>query len=1042
MSSDTKILERWTVQRDPEAFRLLVTRYSGMVYATCRRMLQNDAEAEDATQECFEALAEATRGRIRGSAGAWLYGVATRRCLYKLRSDRNRRARENLFVSQQAPEPSTRVAWNEVYRHIDEALAELPEHLREVVVAHYLCNERHAAIAARLKIPRRTVSYRINRGVAELRNILSSRSLTLTAPVLSSLLAANLAEAAEVPATLSATLGKLTLAQAGSGAAAKSLTTAALAAGGTLTMKKSAVILVLLAAVGLGGYVYFDKRNGEPPGHLGAAEPAAVALPPAMELPVTEEKAAEKRKVNATEHKVSGEVNRERQEPAALHAEFGAGLSIAGRVVDHNGDAVPGATVAARPADTPWEKPKLEVTTGQQGVFLFEKVQPGRYNVGAYSPAAGYGWLESVEAGAEDLLISLQQTARISGTVIDDVSGQPVAPAKVLTFRAGKTGPKESDRLLLALQSLEANDHGRFDVDVEAPGSFLLLAKAPGYLEVDLARQQKIVLQPGEHRRNVRLVLTPGLSIGGTVYDPAGSPLPGAQIQLINQSRGGNAPADSAKTGQDGAYLLNYAVEPGVLYTVRAAHPVFGAAESDSITLAPGEHRDGVDLQLAKGHSVRGQVVTSDGRGVSGVTVSLRGKSDKSYVPVQFAEVGADNEGRFEIANIPAGVYKPTVQLYGAQNETMQSLFYGEDFTMPADTDLDGLIIDVGPAVEGYISGKIMDNTSQPLGNIIVMAHSGTASASDRTAQNGTYRFEALGGAQFWMLEVVDSPGYAGVMREKVPVNSENVDFRLEGAGELSGRVYDTVTNRPVTSFEIRILHGKWSTYNAADGSFTFAGVTPGSRLEVSAQGYETTTLGPLDAQVLETGLEVGLVPAEGLEGVVVDAATGEPLPGARVTVLRPELVLSKLAEGFGWSAQDPVTDESGRFVLDVSARGPVNVLAWKEAYALTVTAETQDTELVVPLGPGGAVEGVVDRSGAPAANLHVSAERHGGQDEMWLSMNTTTSTRGKFSFRLLPPGLYAIRLHDTVALDATLLGETHIEISHGQVVPLQIHLK
>jgi RNA polymerase sigma factor (sigma-70 family) len=71
---------------------LLVDRYGERIYRYCRRMLDTDAEAEDASQmvflQAFEAI-ERRRAKV-DSPGAWLCGIARHRCLDGI--DRRRRA--------------------------------------------------------------------------------------------------------------------------------------------------------------------------------------------------------------------------------------------------------------------------------------------------------------------------------------------------------------------------------------------------------------------------------------------------------------------------------------------------------------------------------------------------------------------------------------------------------------------------------------------------------------------------------------------------------------------------------------------------------------------------------------------------------------------------------------------------------------------------------------------------------------------------------------------------------------------------------------
>src|SRR4051812_36147076 len=79
---DAQLLGRFISQRDEAAFELLVWRHGKMVLGTCRRLLRDAHEAEDAFQACFLALARraGSIGR-REPVGGWLYKVAYRLAL-------------------------------------------------------------------------------------------------------------------------------------------------------------------------------------------------------------------------------------------------------------------------------------------------------------------------------------------------------------------------------------------------------------------------------------------------------------------------------------------------------------------------------------------------------------------------------------------------------------------------------------------------------------------------------------------------------------------------------------------------------------------------------------------------------------------------------------------------------------------------------------------------------------------------------------------------------------------------------------------------
>jgi RNA polymerase sigma-70 factor (ECF subfamily) len=73
-------------------------RHSGVVYRRCLHVLGNEADAAEAVQEVFvAALSGLGRFRLQAAPLTWLYAIATRHCLQRLRNDSARSLKHALF---------------------------------------------------------------------------------------------------------------------------------------------------------------------------------------------------------------------------------------------------------------------------------------------------------------------------------------------------------------------------------------------------------------------------------------------------------------------------------------------------------------------------------------------------------------------------------------------------------------------------------------------------------------------------------------------------------------------------------------------------------------------------------------------------------------------------------------------------------------------------------------------------------------------------------------------------------------------------------
>ncbi len=279
LEAEKRLLEKLVAQGDAESFAAIMSQYAGMVHGTCRRILGDEAQAADATQETFFQLLKNAH-HITDSLGSWLHRVATRRAVEMIRQNVSRRRREAAYATNIWHESA---AWEDVEPLVDEALDEMPEDLRELLLKHYLQGHSMTQIAADTGLSQPTVSRRMKVALDQLRYHLRNKGLTLGLTTLG-LMLANAAQAAP-NATMHA-LGKITLAQAAAGSATSALWSTSLATGGA----KTATLIASVALLG-GASLWIAPRFIYPTDSSAAPTLAAATTQTTSKAPATPSKA-------------------------------------------------------------------------------------------------------------------------------------------------------------------------------------------------------------------------------------------------------------------------------------------------------------------------------------------------------------------------------------------------------------------------------------------------------------------------------------------------------------------------------------------------------------------------------------------------------------------------------------------------------------------------------------------------------------------------------------------------------------------------------
>jgi hypothetical protein len=312
---------------------------------------------------------------------------------------------------------------------------------------------------------------------------------------------------------------------------------------------------------------------------------------------------------------------------------------IVGIVTDHAGTAVPASILAVRAGTLSAEAPRWIAETGPDGSFALSGLEPGRYEVWAWS-ADGYGAVTSCEVtnGPTSVKLRLEQAgAKAQGTV-RDVAGGTVASAEIRAMHAN-AGLDQT----VALAKTDGD--GRYRLRLP-PGNYLVRVSASGYALT------QAVLQIGGQGTEQDFVLNPAAAIAGRVVRADGSRTRGASLTLRP------ARLDTIQA----QWPRVFKADPSGAFSERDVAPgsylLFAEAEGASAAFGPfdleaGEERAGLELTLSPGQTLRVELVSDRGVPIEEATVAM--KQTDSGIPSRDVSVQSDVRGVAEARGLHAG---------------------------------------------------------------------------------------------------------------------------------------------------------------------------------------------------------------------------------------------------------------------------------------------------------------------------------------------------------------------------------------------------
>lgn len=499
---------------------------------------------------------------------------------------------------------------------------------------------------------------------------------------------------------------------------------------------------------------------------------------------------------------------------------------------------------------------------------------------------------------------SAEATGTITGTLLT-AAGAPEPNAHVTI-----DGP--------TFTSTTTSSTGQYTATGLAPGNYRVFFQPrslPGQYAHDKSSylEATVFAVAADSTTTVDETLLPVGHIAGRFTRADGSGVAFATVNAYPTSSSGTFAFGQTQT--DGSYTL--AVRPGtyhVAFRLSGGFQQYAYGTTDQLAAAvitvPGPDQTVTvdDTMLATG-GVAGRVLTSTGAPLANADISL--SSNTNYFSTR-----TDESGNYRFAQVTTDRYRVSVRssagmlMYAPQTQKWSDAqLY--PVTAGEETQLDITFLPTG-----IISGRFTDGGAG-VADVQVSINSQHQYASTSTNANGEYTFPAVVGGDYSVRFDKSNPriqqyAYGKVTQETaglftvVPGTTITVNDTRLAAGSLRVTARDGLTGAPVQQFNVD-LNGFWSSTD--NGTVTIDDIPQGThRMWITGLGYDYQEREVTITGGQQTSLEVTLAPLGRVPVTVIDAATGDPVPGVCVFLVDP--LSPQIPDGCD------NTDESGRMTV------------------------------------------------------------------------------------------------------------------------------
>lgn len=603
-----------------------------------------------------------------------------------------------------------------------------------------------------------------------------------------------------------------------------------------------------------------------------------------------------------------------------------------------------------------------------------------------------------------------ETTGSISGQVLDD-QGNPLVDIRVYATYNYYSKAAWTD------------ESGNYTISGLASGIYIVTVD-----ENDWIGQEKnnIIVNAPKDTPDINFKLEKGGSISGQVFDDQGNSLAGIYVYAYDSE--GNF-ANSAWTDASGNYTISGLASE--IYRVTVDAKDWLRQEKDNITVVAPNDTANINFDLEKGGSISGRVLDDQGNSLADIYVSASIMDDYSG-----NGTWTDDSGNYTITNLASGTYRVTVNA----NDWLRQEKDNITVTAPNDTDNINFKLEKG----GSIFGQVSDDKNKPLAGIYVYAYvssTGNYSKGTWTDESGNYTISGLASGTYKV--TVNANDWATQKKENITVTApnvtDNINFKLEKGGSISGRVLDD-NGQPVKNEWVNAHSLDYEIYKGnntdADGYYSIPALPSGIyQVKVNpddwaAQAYPCyiNVTAPEDTGNVNFNLEKG----GSVSGRVLDEKD-QPVADVFVDIHTPDYDIAEYTSTKADGSYTISNLPDGSYDISVQADGWV----YKD-YAKKISVVALNNTEVADINlekSGGSISGkVVNADGLPVQGAHIYAY----SGDCW--GYTYTDSQGQYIVSNLVSGVYELTMD--YSLVSARMYKVNINVSDGKTTDINFQLQ